>query len=55
MGKIDKGDYYYTYLDEYRAMYRIVESLYCTPETSITLCGNYILVNNWLVWRKIKY
>ena len=26
-----------TYHDEYRVMYRIVESLYCTPETNMTL------------------
>ena len=31
----------YTYHDEHRVMYRIVESLYYTPETNITLYVNY--------------
>ena len=30
----------YTYHDEHWEMYRIVESLYCTPETNITLYVN---------------
>ena len=33
----------YTY-DEHWVMYRIVESLYCTPETNITLDINYISI-----------
>ena len=32
----------YTYHDEHRVMYRVVESLYCTPETNITLYVNYL-------------
>ena len=41
MGEIDKRDLEYTYLDEHREMYRIVESFYCTLETNITLYDNY--------------
>lgn len=28
--------------DEHRVMYETVESLYCTPETKITLYVNYL-------------
>ena len=31
----------YTYHDEHQVIYRIVESLHCTPETNITLYVNY--------------
>lgn len=34
----------YTYHDEHCVMDRIVDSLYCTPETNITLHGNYTLI-----------
>ena len=37
MGEIDDGDSEYTYPDEHWVMYRIVEWLYCTSETNITL------------------
>ena len=30
----------YTYHDEHWVMYRLVESLYCTPETTIALYVN---------------
>ena len=35
----------YTY-DECRVMYRIDESLYCTPETNITVYVNYTGIKN---------
>lgn len=31
----------YTYFDEHWEMHRIVASLYCAPETNMTLYGNY--------------
>ena len=37
----DEGEEGYTYPNEHRVMYRIVESLYCTPETNVTLYVNY--------------
>ena len=40
MGEIDKGNEEYTYCDEHWVMYKIAESLYCTPETNITLYVN---------------
>ena len=39
----------YTYHDEHWVMYRIVESLYCTPETNITLNVNYTGIENIIV------
>ena len=44
MSEREKGDSEYTYLDENWEMCRIVESLYCTSETNITLCVNYTWV-----------
>ena len=41
MGKAGEGDQEDNYLDEHRVMHRLVESLYCTPETKITLYVNY--------------
>ena len=38
------GDY--TYGGEHSIMYRIVESLCCIPETTVTLYVNYTLVKN---------
>ena len=35
------GDGDYTYCGEHGVMYRIVESLYCTPETNIMLFVKY--------------
>ena len=35
------GDEEYTYYDEPWVMYKIVGSLYCTPEAHITLNVNY--------------
>ena len=35
MGEIDEGDGEDIYCDEHRVMYRIAESLYCTPDTNI--------------------
>ena len=40
MGEIGEGDWQYTYCDEHWIIYRIVESLNCTPETNIDV--NYI-------------
>ena len=34
----------FTYHDEHWIMYRIVESLYCTPEINIRLYDNYIRI-----------
>ena len=31
---------------EHSIMYRGVKSLCCTPETNITLCVNYTVINN---------
>ena len=39
----------YTCTDKHWVMYRIVESLYCTPETNITLYQNKNSIN-----KKIK-
>ena len=39
MGGIDDGDKEGT-CDEHWVLYGSVESLYCTPETIIALCGN---------------
>ena len=39
--EIGEGDYEYTFHDEHWVMYRIVESLYYTCETNITLYINY--------------
>ena len=44
----------YTY-DEHWVMYRIVESLYCTPETNFTLYVNYIGIKIFLILIKTKY
>ena len=41
MGEIGEGDLECAYYDEHQVMYRIVESLYCTPETNITYYVNY--------------
>ena len=41
MVEIDKGEQQDTYCDEHWIMYRIVESLYCTSETKVTLRINY--------------
>lgn len=43
------------YREEYNIMYRVVESLYCTPENNITLCAKYTSIekkiNTWIdVW-----
>ena len=43
-----------TYHDEHRVMYRIVETLYHTPETDITLYVNYTRIEKNLIRRK-KY
>ena len=47
MGEIDDGDWGYIYHGEPWVMYRMIESLYCTSETNITLCVNY----TW-IWKK---
>ena len=44
MGEIDEGDKEYIYSDKYRVMYKIVESLYRTPESNITPYVNYTRV-----------
>ena len=41
MGEINDGIKEYTYHDEHWVIYRIVESLYCTPETNMTLYVKY--------------
>lgn len=47
--EMDEGDEEPTYRDEHWEMYRIVESLCCTPETNIKLYVNYpgIWKNKW--------
>lgn len=40
MGEIGEVEQEYTYYDEHWVVYRI-ESLYCSPETNITLYDNY--------------
>ena len=40
MNDTGHGDYDYTYHDEHQVMCRSVESLYCIPETNITLYVN---------------
>ena len=49
------GIKYYTCHDEHWVMHRIIESLYCTPETNITLYANYpeILKKLFLKVKKI--
>ena len=44
IGEIDDGIKEYTYCDEDWVMYEIVESLYCTLETNITLYVNYTVI-----------
>ena len=41
MGEISDADKEYIYHDEPRVTYRIVKSLYCTPETNIIQYVNY--------------
>jgi len=41
MGEMGERDQKDTYHAEHPGMSRIVESLYCTPETNITLYVNY--------------
>ena len=45
VGEIDDGHQDFTYQDEHWVIYRIVESLYCTPETNYNavckLCQNF--------------
>ena len=40
IGEIGDGDKEYTYHDVHWVMYRIAESLYCTPDTNTTLYVN---------------
>ena len=37
MGEIGEGNKEYTYHSELQVMYGIIESLYCTPGTNLTL------------------
>lgn len=43
--------FYVAYIDfgEHWVMYGVVTSICCTPETSITLCVNYISIKNTLL------
>ena len=41
MGQIDDGIREGTCCDEHRMLYESGESLYCTPESNITLCVKY--------------
>ena len=41
MGEMGGGDWEYAYCDEHGIMQGSAESLYCTPETNITLYVNY--------------
>ena len=47
MDERDKEYEEYHYLNEYWEMYRIVESSYYIPETSITLYVNYLQVKKF--------
>ena len=49
VGNTSEGDEEYSWLDEHWVMYRIVELLYCTPKTNITLDVSY----TWIL--KSKY
>ena len=40
--------------DEHQVMYASVESLYCTPETNITLYVNYPGINFFLIVKTWK-
>ena len=43
----------YTYHDKHWVKYRIVKSLYCTPETSMTLYVNYTSIKKKLVGEEV--
>ena len=53
MGETDQGDQEYAYTDEHWVMYKIVELLYCIPETNITLYVNYTWIFKNGIWNKI--
>ena len=50
-----KGNSEYIYPDEYQVIYQIVESLYSTAKTNLTLYANYNGILLKAVYIKLKF